>query len=97
MLMFLLSLNGVSDSAYFRSVLVPFQGAVQGNSAALVLWLIISIILIHYLYSLGLVSKYHTPISGIAFQLAALIYVDSSDLNVLNLAHKSILEVVEKV
>ena len=85
----------VSNSAYSSSALVPFQGAVQWNRAALVLWLIISILLIRYLYLLGLVSIYHIPISGIAFQLANLIYVDNS-LNVLNLNQKSTLEVVEE-
>ena len=68
----------------------------QGNGAAQVLWLLISILLIRYLYALGLVTQHYTPISGLVFRLAALIYVDDSDLNVLNLNQKSTLEVVEE-
>ena len=65
--MFLQTLYRVSTSAYSGSSLIPFQGVVQGNRAALVLWLIISILLIHYLYSLELVTLYQTPIFGLAF------------------------------
>ena len=75
----------VSSLAYSGSNLIPFQRVVQGNEATLVLWLIISILLIRYLYALGLVSKHSTLISGIVFQLATLIYVDNTDLNILNL------------
>ena len=83
--MYLQIAYGVSTSAYFGSDLMPFQGVIQGNRAVPVFWLIISILLIHYLYALGLVSKHSTLISGIVFQFAALIYMDDTNLNVLNL------------
>jgi len=47
---------GTSKTSYSGTSAEPFQGAVQGNGAAPVLWLIISIILVRYLYALRLVS-----------------------------------------
>ena len=94
--MFLRTSFGISSSCYSGSFALPFQGAIQGNGAAPVLWLIISIILVRYLYALNLVTEHHTPISGALFSLAALVYVDDSDLNILNLNQKSTVEVLEE-
>ena len=68
----------------------------QGNGAAPVLWLIISIILVRHLYALNLVAEHHTPVSGLLFSLVALVHADDSDLNILNLNQKSTLEVLEE-
>ena len=38
--------------------------------------------------------KYYTPISSITFQLATLLYIDNSDLNILNINQKSIFKVI---
>ena len=65
------------------------------ESAAPVLWLIISIILVRHLCVLNLVIEHCTPISGILFSLAVLVHADESDLNILNLNQKIIFEVVE--
>ena len=42
-------------------------------------------------------SKYLTHISNILFQLVALLYVNNSNLKVMNLNRKSTLEVIQKV
>lgn len=94
--MFLQTSFGVSSSYYSGPFTIPFQGAIQGNGAAPVLWLIISIILVRYLYALNLVTKHSTPISGTLFSLAALVHADDADLNVLNMNQKLTLEVVEE-
>ena len=94
--MYLQTSFSTSISAYLGTLLSPFQGKVQGNGTALVLWLIISIILIRYLYILGLVSQHHTPILGYIFSLVALVHIDNLDLNIFNSNRKSTLEVIEE-
>ena len=85
----------VSASTYSGTTSTPFQGAVQGSGAAPVIWLMIIVMLVRCLCAICLVSENCTPISGVVFQLVALICVDDTDLNVLNLNQKSTLEVIE--
>ena len=94
--MYLQTSFGTLTSAYSYSIQSSFQDSIQGNRATLVLWLIIGILLIRYFYLKGLVSKHFTPISNISFQLAAFLYIDDSDLNILNLNRKSNLEVIKE-
>ena len=65
--MYLQILFRVLTSAYCRTDLLSFQGAVQGNRVAPILCLIISIILIHFLHLKGLVAKHITLILRILF------------------------------
>ena len=46
--------------------------------------MIISIFLVRYLYSKNLTTQLSTPLSGIVMPLAALIFVDDTDLYVFN-------------
>ena len=74
---------GVS-SFFYASEGQPFQGAVQGNGAAPVLWLIISIFLIRYLCQQKVVTRFSSPILNIRQLFAALMHVDGTDLYVFN-------------
>ena len=94
--MYLQTSFGTSTSTYSSSIQSPFQDSIEGNEATPALWLIIRILLIRYLYHKGLVSKHLTPISNISFQLVALLYVDDSNLNIMNLNRKSTLEVIQE-
>ena len=96
MKMFLRTLFGISQHFYSGSDEQPFQGMVQGNGAAPPVWLIISIFLVRYLYSKRVVSHLMIPISGLVVALAALIYVDDTDLYVFNDSNSSAEEVVNK-
>ena len=86
---------GISSS-FYTSDGQPFQGAVQGNGVAPALWLIISIFLIRYLYQQKVVSGFSSPISNISQLLAALMYVDDTDLYVFNDGSLDVSEVVLK-
>ena len=61
-----------------------FQGALQGSRAALVLWLIMSIFLMHYLCSKNLQSHVITPTLGVVMLLVVLMFIDDTDLYIIN-------------
>ena len=84
MKMFLRTSHGISTTYYSDTIGQPFQGVVQGNGAAPALWLIISIFLVRYLYSKKVTTEISTPISRVILPLAALIFVDDTDLYVFN-------------
>ena len=86
---------GVSSS-FYTSDGQPFQGVVQGNGVSPALWLIISIFLIRYLYQQKVVSSFSSPISNISQLLAALMYVDDTDLYVFNDGSSDVSSVVLK-
>ena len=86
---------GVSTSFYTRNG-QPFKGAVQGNGAAPVLWLIILVFLIRCLYQQKIVTSITSPISKLSQFLAALMHVDDTDLYVINDGFVCALEVVTK-
>ena len=67
----------------------------QGNSAAPVLWMIISIILVRFLYLTGLDTPQHSHMSKLMFTLISLTHFDDIDLRALNIKGKSTLEVIE--
>ena len=69
---------------------IPFQG----NGATSVSWLIISVVLIMHLRFKALLSQHFVPICWSIFNLAALLHVDNTDLNVLNFSNKSIFGVI---
>ena len=97
MKMFLRTAFGVSEHYYSGDDDRPFQGIVQGSGAAPALWIIISIFLVRYLYSKNLTIQLSTPLSGIVMLLAALIFVDNTDLYVLNQGTDSAKEVTRKI
>ena len=68
------------SSYYTSSKEQLFQGRVQGNRVAPPVWLIISILLIRYLYSTKFVSTSSTPITKLIFMIVALIYVDDTNI-----------------
>ena len=74
---------GVSTSLYSSNG-KPFQGSVQGNDAALALWLIMPVLLIRYLHQQKVVTSITSPISKILQYLADLLHVDDTDLYVFN-------------
>ena len=86
---------GVSTS-FYTSDARPFQGAVQGNSSAPALWLIISIFLIRYLYQKKVVTTITSTMSKLCQLIAALLCVDSADLCVFNSGSDNTTEVVVK-
>ena len=74
---------GVSTS-FYTSNGKPFQGAAQGNGAASALWLIVSVFLISHIYQQKIVTSVTSPIPKLNQLLAALMYVDDTDLYVFN-------------
>ena len=70
---------------------------IQGNGSALPAWMINAIILILYLYQLGLVPTSRTPISNEVFQLIAQLFVDDTDLKIDNKGDESIEEIISRV
>ena len=95
--MFLRILFGISTNSYSGDEGRPFQGVVQGSSAAPALWIIISIFLIQYLYSKNLTSHLFMPFSGIIVFLATLIFVDDTDLYIFNCRVDTTEDLVYKV
>ena len=71
-----------------------FQGTVKGNGAALLIWLMLSIFLVHYLCDSKLVPVRKPPISVDTYQITAFLCVDDADLvalnNIIELATKSV-------
>ena len=79
---------GTLSTAYSSPQLKIFQGATQGNGTAPVLWMIVSIILVRYIYLKGLATTQYSHMSHMVFTLIALINVDDTDLNVLRIEEK---------
>ena len=73
-----------------------FQGVVQCSEAAPALLLVTSIFLTHYLYSKNLLSHAITLISGAALPLVALMFVDDTDLHVINSGSDRIKDIVDE-
>ena len=96
MKMFLRTSHGISTNYYSDTIGQPFQGVVQGSGAAPALWLIISIFLVRYLYSKNVTTKLSSPITNAVLPLAALIFVDDTDLYVFNSGADTAEEVVIK-
>ena len=63
---------------------------------ALALWIIILIFLVRYLYSKNLTTYLLTLLSGIVMPLAALIFVDDTNLYVFNSGSETTEELVLK-
>ena len=96
MKIFLRTSHGMSENYYSDNEGQPFQGVVQGSGAAPALWMIISIFLVQYLYSKNLTTYLTTPVSKIVMPLAALIFVDDTDLYVFNSGSETTEEIVLK-
>lgn len=56
----------------------------QVNSAAPVIWMMISIIFVRCIYLKGLATPQYYPMFQMMFNLIELTYVDDADLNMLN-------------
>ena len=94
--MFLRTSHGISTTYYSDTIGQPFQGVVQGDGAAPALWLISSIFLVRHLCSKKVTAEISTPISRVILLLAALIFVDDTDLYVFNSGADNAEEVVMK-
>ena len=96
MKMFLRTSYGIAETSYSGDIETLFQRVVQGSEATPALCLIMSIFLMHYLCSKNLPSHMITPISGAVMSLAALMFVDDTDLYVLNSGLNRTENVVDK-
>ena len=94
--MFLRTSYRVLKLYYTSSKNKLFQGAIQGNGAAPLMWLIILIFLVRYLYKLKQIHIRYSPISKVAYQIAEFLYVDDTDLVTLNKGDESVSEVVSR-
>ena len=84
MKMFLRTSHGISTTYYSDTIDQPFQGVVEDSGAAPALWLIISIFLVRYLRSKKVTEEITSPLSRATLLLAALIFVDDTDLHAFN-------------
>ena len=75
---------------------LPFQGRVQGNRAIPPIWLIISILLIRYLYGLKLISVIKISITQLVFQLVGFLYIDDTNLILMNDGKESTVEIISR-
>ena len=94
--MFLRTSHGISITYYSITIGQLFQGVVQGSGAAPALWLIITIFLVRYLHSKKVTAEITSPISRSILPLAALIFIDDTNLCVFNLGTDNAEEVVIK-
>ena len=67
----------------------------QGNRTATVAWIIISIILVRYIYLKGLDTPQQFTMSNLMFAFISLTHFDDTDLNELSIEGKSTLEVTQ--
>ena len=93
--MFLQTACDTSTYACSSPRLTLFRGVMQGNGESPFLWMIMSIILIKYIYLKGLSTPQYSPMSQMMFALIALTCVDDTDLNVFDPEGKSTLEAIE--
>ena len=85
-----------SSSFYSSTSNWIFQGVIQGNGAALVVWLLLSILLVKYLYSLELIPQLITLLSLVLFQLAASLYIDDTNINIRNNSTESESDIIAR-
>ena len=94
--MFLRTSFGISYSFYSGSKEKPFQGSIQGNGAVPPIWLIISIFLVRYLYSLKWIYINQTLLSKLAHRIAVFLHMDDTDLVAINKGEEIEAEVVAR-
>ena len=94
--MYLLISYGLSDSFYVRDKNQWFQGLIQGNGAAFPRFLLIAIMLVQSLYLKGLVIEMVTLISQMVFKLAGQIFVDDTNLNIVNKGNELVEDILER-
>ena len=71
-------------SEYYKGENYAFQKLIQVNSAALLEFILIVIMLIQYLYYKELISNTYTLIINKIFYLAGQIFIDNLDFNIIN-------------
>ena len=94
MKMYLRTTFELSEMYYLGKNCYQFQGVVQGNRVAPLSWLIINIFLIRYLYQKKIITKLVMLMSRLVVPLAALLYIDDTNLYVFNSGCNSAKEVV---
>ena len=74
--------TALSDSTRFYGGRwpIPLQGCCQGNGGGPVMWVSVSIILVHQLWANGHVATFIRAISGLKVSFAGFLYVDDGDL-----------------
>ena len=80
MTFYLRTAHGVSTTSYGGSRTNPFQGLCQGNGGAPGGWLCLCCVLVAYLQQEGHVIELTPPFTSVLLVLAALIFVDDTDL-----------------
>ena len=67
-----------------KSILIPYQGILQGNGAAPTTWVLISTPLLNMLRAAGKGGKFMSPISKLSTHIVGFAFVDDTDLICLN-------------
>ena len=77
---FLRTAFGDSKSAAGFRIEIKTQGLCQGNGAAPAGWAVVSIVILRAHSKKGHKASFRCPISGVSSSLAALLYVDDTDV-----------------
>ena len=95
--MCLITAFGISDNFYVDSEGYLFQEFIQGNRAAASSFLLITVILVWALYQRNLIMLAVLPISKVISYLAGQIFIDNTNLNIINKRNEDINQIVERV
>ena len=71
---------GDSKDCFGGDLMNPFQGVCQGNGGGPAVWLAVSLVLVDMLRAEGHTAMIAQALTGIAFALCGLIFVDDTDL-----------------
>ena len=80
MLFFLKTGFGLSNKGFGGTRVNPFQGLIQGSGAAPGAWTAVSTVILSVYKRRGYGAKFSAGWSGLIFTIAALLYVDDTDL-----------------
>ena len=94
--MYLLTLFGISSSFYTRSYEQLFQGLIQGNRAVSLRFFLIVVLLIRSLYQADLIKESSSSISKVIYYLIGKIFIDDSDLNIMNDGTEDEVQIVQR-
>ena len=94
--MYLLTAYRISETFYTGSDSHPFQGLIQGNGAASLGFLLMTVMLIRSLYSANLIPKSTSLISQCMYYLAGQIFIDDSNFNIMNKSREDELTIVKR-
>jgi hypothetical protein len=93
---FLCTAFGDSKMAAGMQIKIKTQGMCQGNGAAPSGWAVVSIVILHVHSKQGHGAMFWCPISGMSSKLAAILYVDNTDVIHLQLDEDKLVEETHK-